>query len=226
MGARFAAMLTWGLIGLLVAAAPAGARHARAACVPGHPFLLAANERAQVFVRHPGYIPEIGGCVYGQHRTVPLGRAFEEPPAIGYGAGNRHYTLTGTTVAYEEVGPPYTPRSLTESLPSFTLVIRDLATGRVLHRVPTGVPPTPAATGLVMPAVGIGAVEDLALRPDGSAAWIASELVRPGHFEVMAVDRDGVRELASGSTIESSLVLVGNFVYWTDNGRSHHATLR
>ena len=100
----------------------------------------------------------------------------------------------------------------------------------MLHRVPTGTPPTPHPG-----TVGIGNVVSLVVKSDGAVAWIAEdgEVVSPSNpsvkvsaFEVEAVDASGSRLLASGAEIEPhSLALAGSTLYWTQGGKSMSATL-
>lgn len=100
------------------------------------------------------------------------------------------------------------------------MVIRDLRTGRIVHRVPTGTPtePTPRY-------VGLGSAVAIVVKSDGSAAWI----VAPGtsEYQVHAVDKSGSRVLASGTNIDPhSLALAGSTLYWRQGGKAESATLK
>jgi hypothetical protein len=206
------------------------------ACVPGRPFLVAADARAQVYRRAlPGFRQGLFGCVYGKHRPVALGYQFEPPPATGGGVGNRRFALSGTMVAYEEASEPGAPTGeLLEATASWIVVVRNLLTGRVVHVTPTGPTDAPPVFGRrTMPWLGVGPLEHLVLTSDGSAAWIAMDYYRDSdgpcceYAQVHAVDHTGTRQLAAGpGIVTSSLALVGHSVYWTEGRRSRRARLR
>lgn len=72
------------------------------------------------------------------------------------------------------------------------MVVRDLRTGKVLHRESTG---TPSASSKD---IGVGATVAIVVKSDGAVAWInVDELSYQAH----AVDKTGSRLLASGSDI-------------------------
>lgn len=102
------------------------------------------------------------------------------------------------------------------------VIVRNLRTGRVLHKVPTGI----AGPGTVE-VLGDGFTTAIVVKPDGAVAWILeSGASRPIEYQVHAVDAKGERTLASGSGIEpSSLALAGSTLYWTQDGQSFSATL-
>jgi hypothetical protein len=105
-------------------------------------------------------------------------------------------TLGGSVVAYEEFDVP------TEGQGDWLVLVRDLRTGRVLHRV--------ASMG--------GFVEDLVVRSDGSVAWIVDEGGKPEESKVVSVDKTGTHTLAAGVGIAPmSLALAGSTLYWTQN---------
>jgi hypothetical protein len=102
------------------------------------------------------------------------------------------------------------------------VVVENLRTGRVLHKVPTGT----SSPG----AVGIGPVVSLVVKSDGAVAWIVENEIParhvPAEYEVHAVDKTGNRLLASGSDIDPhSLALAGSTLYWTQGGKPMSAPL-
>jgi hypothetical protein len=216
---------------MAAAAGAATTSHTRVAvCTPGHANLYAANERAQVYATreqifeartHAPLREEVvyRGCVYGSTRTVSLGHNTADCSAE-YCSGTEHLTLDGSIVAYEEsssaAGPPGLERS------TWLVVVRDLRTGRLLHKVPTGTA-SPARPGVV----GHGQVTEIVVEKDGAVAWIVDTVQPAATYQVHALDASGERVLAVGSDIEPlSLALVGKTLYWTQGGKASLASLR
>jgi hypothetical protein len=195
-------------------------------CRLAHPGQFAANAHAQLYVAPaPHALPEflgVYGCVYG-HSPAFLG-GLSDPSSEG-DEGVSHVKLAGFVVAYEEffIGG-YQGRA------ERRVVVRNLRSGRVLHRVPNGVSPTHEDGS-----VGIGNVVSLVVKSDGAVAWTAEDgetisptnpSVRVSAYEVEAVDASGTRLLASGAEIDPhSLKLAGSVVYWTQGGKPFSAAL-
>lgn len=213
---------------LLLWTAGAGAARARhkapAKCLPGHSQQIVVTAQAQLYVALDSYeLPGIYGCVY-EHRPVLLG-PLPSFSAQG-GEGITHEKLAGVMVAYEKVFIGGYESGRAER----RVIVRDLRSGRVLHRVPDGTEPTPHPGG-----VGIGNVVSLVLKTDGAVAWTAEDgnipspsnpSVKESAFQVEAVDASGMRLLASGGEIDPhSLRLVGSTLYWTQEGKTMSATL-
>jgi hypothetical protein len=162
--------------------------------------------------------PTIYGCAYSTRRSFRLG---EPLPKVGtpegIGPGIELETLAGTMVAYEEgEGRP--------SGATWIIVVRDLRNGRVIHKVPTGVRSHPIQPPRQY--VGLGPATGLAVKSNGSVAWLVETTAEEGSFQLHALDRSGGRLLASGSDIaRSSLALAGNTLYWTQGGRPFSAPL-
>jgi hypothetical protein len=216
----------------LVAIHPAVGLGARAEhpCKPGHAHQLAADVDAQVYLDRT--TREVVGCAFAGRRLFVLGPA---PYGSSSGAGGvSHVTLAGSFVAYESatIGGVESHRS------SYLVLVRDLQTGKVIHRAATGTLARPEGAS-----VGVGNVVALVLEQDGSVAWIADDFLRSTggsggapetpFFDVMAFDRHGLRQLAGSDEIDpSSLALaagatnVGSSsrslaparVYWTQGG--------
>lgn len=195
---------------------------------------MAADLVAQVFRRaDPSYPRAIVGCAYGYHAPLELGAEYEPAAADnGPGVGNRKYVLSGTMVAYEEAEQPESPEPFAlESSASWRLIVRNLLTGRIVHDVPTGVSDTDAFGVRTTPWVGIGPVAAIVVKSDGSAAWVAADRyasTRTGccHYQVRVVEKSGSRLLSAGPGIEGSLAVVGDRVYWTEDGRARSGILR
>ena len=125
----------------------------------------------------------------------------------------RTETLAGTYVAYEYFLVLGEEKDREET---FLIIVRDLHNGHVLHKVPTGVPfpPDPLV-------VGNGPASSIALKNDGSVAWITADSVGETiYYEVHALDKTGNRLLATGTDIvPHSLALAGSTLYWTQDGK-------
>ena len=181
--------LWFALLAVLFAASGASAADGSALCPPAHPRLVVADSRAHVYsVPRPHAIPggrplpgTIRGCALGHRRVVVLGLApFGTAREVG---GVYSATLAGTIVAYEQFREVFGPEQPLSDL----VVVRDLRTGRLLHRVPTG---TSAPTG--------PAAKAIVVKSDGAVAWIVDTA---GGYQVRAVDRTGSHVVAIGSDI-------------------------
>lgn len=192
------------------------------ACPPKHDHLIAADAFAAVYVGvEPGgfsYDKAVFGCT--RRAQTLLGGA----PDCGLAkecSQVSHVVLGGIFAAYElnRYGP---------FEQDWTVVVRSLDSGRVLREAPSGV----AVPGNV----GAGPLTGLALRPNGSVAWMAEDETRSTlapngtpairYMDVYADDRTGERLLAAGSDIgPSSLALCGPFIYWTQGGKPMSAPL-
>lgn len=216
-------------------------RKAPSKCTQVHARLITADGQAQVYeAREPEAFPEylgVWGCAYGHKRPYFLG-PLPYGSSSGSGGGVGHETLAGPIVAYEEVSMGGSEYGRAEWL----VIVRDLRTGRVLHKVPTGAPLEPKPHY-----VGVGNVVSIVVKSDGTVAWIADDYERSAaahgaeYFDVYAVDRSGTRLLASGTDVDpgslalsvggtnigmgSESVAAGSMVYWTQGGKSESAVL-
>jgi hypothetical protein len=185
-------------------------------CQAGRSHVLAADPQAQIYeapmsLAYPEFL-SIYGCSYGHKRSYLLGPArYGSPSGAG---GVSHESLNGSLVAYEEVSNRPCCRH-------WWVVVRDLGSGHVLHRVPTGTPIKPEPLS-----VGIGLAVAIVVKRDGSVAWIVETGEEEGRYQVHAVDRSGSRVLASSPDIDpSSLALAGSTLYWTQGGQPATASL-
>ncbi len=148
---------------------------------------------------------ELFACAKGGRRGYLLGPGLTTSP--GGANGVSEITVAGPVVAYEKIfeGPEIVDGS------DFVLV-RNLVTGRLLHRVPAG----------------DGAVDKIVVKPDGAVAWISgSSGARTLKFGVWAADKSGVHLLDEGGGIEEhSLRLHGSTLSWLDNGVQKTAMLQ
>jgi hypothetical protein len=244
------------LLALLLApggASAARARHALPAkCAPSSHTLL-ADSQAQVYLVQESSLSNarsLRACIYGQHKSFLLEDCISGEENVGpiECIKDLHLTLTGTSVAYEQFfGSGKYPFERHAS--EWYVVVRDVRTGRILHKAPTGTPLTPKSSGNV----GVGNVVALVLKDDGSVAWIAKDYgrsavgppvgpegTRLSYFDVYACDKSGTRLLASGTNVDpSSLALstgatgisgypssiAGSTLYWTQGGVSASALL-
>ncbi len=101
------------------------------------------------------------------------------------------------------------------------VLMRDLRTGRVLHKLPTGV-------ATVKEWIGAGPTTEIVGNAAGTVAWIArvEDEHGPRGYEVHVADRGGARLLATGSNIApSSLGLAGDTLYWMQGGVAMSASV-
>ncbi|MGA9286235.1 MAG: hypothetical protein WBV85_12425 [Solirubrobacteraceae bacterium] len=163
---------------------------------------------------------DVYGCASGRGHRYHLGTV---PEISSTGGGSiTHETLGGSIVAYEE---NYYEGNRSEQW----VVVRDLRTGHLLHRVPTGISENPPEEA------GVGYVTETVVKSDGAVAWIVDNFgldvgLPPEtvpYFEVKALDGAGLRTLAGGTDVHpSSLALAGSALYWTQGERAFSALLR
>ncbi len=215
----------------LVLAGSASAAHAHhtapATCPPGHSHLIAADAQAQLFVNAPTsnlsepFEPEqIFGCAYGHRHVYRLGFPYQ---ASAEGAvGIRQETLAGPIAAYESSSAE---GDNGQGRIDWIVVVRDLRSGRVLHKVPTGTavgtPNVPKPT-----AIGAGPTVAIIVKSDGAVAWLNHAAPWNGTYQVHELDKSGNRQVAEGPDIDpSSLALAGSTLYWTQGGKPFSASL-
>lgn len=199
---------------LLVAPSAAGAhvRPGKHASCPAVKHALVGDAQAEVYEAVGSVEREMFACAYASGHAYPLGPK-PEPGTPSGGGGVEKVTLSGSVVGYEE----FVIR--TEVSSRWTVIVRNLRTGRVVHNVPSG--PSNSSDE-----VGEGFVTSLVLKSDGAVAWIvAGGLARDGN-QVHIVDASGSRIVASGTDVEqSSLALAGSTLYWTQGGKPETAVL-
>ncbi len=218
------------LVLLMATASPSAARvryTTAAKCPPGKSRVLLADSEAELYIvkeRLPPYQepePVVRGCAYGSRRSYLLGEA-EEHPGGSAGGGSSSVkleTLAGSVVAYTPTGSSV--RNGKERA-SVLMVVRNLRTGRVLHKVTTSMFAKPDAGP-----DSVGPIDSIVIKSDGSVSWI----VGTGYpddieYHLYAIDQSGSRLLASGSNIEPySLALAGSTLYWTRGGQPFSAPL-
>jgi len=216
------------LLSATAAASGSTTRHPPAPrCPPAHTTPVAADRQAELYEAPtiPGYgYQSLFGCTYQHKRSYHLGEVPECGSPSGCGGVTRP-VLSGSFVAFESF------QGSTQHPATFEVEVRDLRTGRVIHRLPSGTLEKPARGHL-----GIGPVKAITLKPNGSVAWLAENGERsipphvhePGvpYFDLLAADDSGTRLLASGANIDpSSLTIAGSTIYWTQGGEPMSAPL-
>ena len=184
-------------------------RHARHPhCPRVGKFALVADAQAEVYEAEGRYRREMFACAYASGHAHALGPT----PYPNSGGGVEKETLGGSIVAYEEFveGEKYDKFAGAPTSSYSRVIVLNLRTGRVVHR-----------------ANSMGSfVQDMVVKSDGTAAWIASLRVQPEENAVVALDKTGTRTLASGPGIApSSLTLTGSTLSWTESGRTASAVL-
>jgi hypothetical protein len=189
---------------ILVGAAPTAAASPPA---PRHPCdairharVVAASPEAQIF-RGENRLsqPNFYGCAYGGRQGAHVLGPVTECTPSGC-VGTDRLTLSGATAAYEEF-------SISPEAHLYLVIVRDLRSGRVMRRLPTGG----------------GLAKDIVVSPVGAVAWIATYGLE---YVVHAVDATGSRVLARGPDIAPrSLALAGKTLYWTQAGKTSSAPL-
>jgi hypothetical protein len=111
--------------------------------------------------------------------------------------------------------------------------VRNLRTGRIVHRPATGPLNTYTTHAYKGPEpgdyVGVGPAVDIVVRRSGSVAWIAQNFgldKLAAGYEVHVLDKRGSRVLAASPAINpSSLALTGSTIRWTQAGKRFSASL-
>jgi hypothetical protein len=216
---RLTLAVTMLLMALMASAQTAAAsRPTSAQCPPAKSHVILADAQVALYslVEPVGLYHDertrIHGCAYG-HKPYLLGTE-ELCKGVRCG-GPQGEVLAGPLVAYEEGGGG-------EIFNRYFVMIRDLRTGRVIRKLPTGTPTKPPTSPL---SAGIGPTTAIVLKSDGAVAWIV-ETGYPIEYQVHEVDNSGSRTLASGTNIDpSSLALAGSTLYWTQNRQAMSAPL-
>jgi hypothetical protein len=240
----FALVAVLGALSASTAAATAAPhRHHRppARCSSGSHRVLAADGQAVVYAErgseivigeHSGpakhAVPLILGCISGAQHTYRLGLAWHcvegEVGTIGYCLGVRREVLAGPFVAYEETQTPCSPGCF------WRVVVRDLRTGKMLRREPTGTSSYPGFEERE----GVGQVAAIVVSADGAVAWTVGAAVDYDFVgkhtvyvnQIHVADSAGSQVVAAGNGIDlGSLALGGDTLYWTEEGKPHSALL-
>jgi hypothetical protein len=192
---------------------------ARLRCPPRHSEVLVRDRQAVVYegLNAEG-LYEVFGCAHGARRPYVFGRKAGFSAAGGGGVERER--LAGPVVAYLEWLVEESRDEFTPGRSRFMLIVRDLRTGRLLHRVPTG--RSPSANR-----IGFGPAVAIMVRSDGAVAWISGADLGPSsRHEVRAIDKSGSRVLASGLEIDPhSLVLRASTLSWRQGGKLSSTSL-
>jgi hypothetical protein len=218
------AILTGLLAGTSMAAAARPHHNAPPKCPPVNEGVVAADAQAVLYKassivyesEEHKFVEgqeEIFGCAHGAKRSYHIGL----PPYGGPGGsgGVGPVALVGPIVAYG-VGESGGIEGVTESHSSNEIWVRNLRTGKLIHRMPNGSPAKPGD-------VGLGDTTAIVVKSDGSVAWIVGTGDGP---QVRSVDKTGSHLLAVSPEIgPTSLALAGSTLYWTQGGKPMSAML-
>lgn len=175
-------------------------------CGPPAARTLAASRLARVYVS----AGSVYGCAYASRRSYRLGAA---------SGAIREARVGPVAVAGHDAA--YALSSFGIDTGSSNVVVRDLASGRVLHDV--------EAIHRLLPEA-YQAVDAIVVKPDGAVAWISeiNSVIRrgAGGLGVLRIDARGQRVLDTGPAIHpKSLRLRGSTLTWRDGARTRSATL-
>ncbi len=98
------------------------------------------------------------------------------------------------------------------------IIVRNLQTGAVLHRVPPS----------IVNHADFGPAAAIVVKADGAVAWAVERQAPDGSLvdEIRAADKMGYRVVATGPGIDAaSLALAGSTLYWTQDGKPASAVL-
>ncbi len=209
------ALLCLVLMSAIVEARP---RHgSRITCPPRNEGVLERDSQAVVYwaetIVYEGHHRVEGrrgvfGCAHRGSRAYYLG-----PPTSGGSSGSEStapIALAGPTVAFGKAMSLIFGNSFRE------IWVRNLRTGKLIHRSPNGSPPAPGS-------VGLGETTAIVVKRNGSVAWIVR--TRDG-LQVRSIDGAGSHLLAASPEIApSSLALADSMLRWTQSGKRMSAVL-
>jgi hypothetical protein len=205
--------------------------------------VLLANTRAQIYLR-PQTMPvpgpsdpeELVACANRGRHSYALG-----PPMAALGVPQVNEGITSEALAGPILAYSKASAARAAGYAFGFILVRNLRTGRVLHRTSTGSSNPPGETG-ADPATAI------VVKRDGAIAWITQVIedvplpqapcIGPNpcaapllfepvtHSTIHALDRSGNRLIASATNIEPlSLTLKGDSLHWTRGGTPMSASL-
>ncbi len=167
-----------------------------------------ADAQAVVYKASTG----IFGCAYDAKHAYYLGPSPYGSAQVS--GGTFSVTVVGSVVAYS-----VEKSDILGEYEVYEVRVRNLRTGKVIHRVPTGSPPQPGS-------IGIGSTTAIVVKRDGSVAWIVTCVTQLGGFQVHSIDKTGSHVLAVSPEIApNSLALAGSTLYWLQGGKPMSATL-
>jgi len=176
--------------------------HTQAAAGCPRSRILAADASIEIYLG-PNKLgdTEVFGCAYGSRRHYLLGARLE-----GSSSGTVGLTSLAVGGTYAAYGYFSTPNPETSEV-----IVRNMRTGRTLHKLPTG----PSAP----PNIGDGPTTDVVVTASGEVAWINQTQLRPRLDAVSVFKGAASRVLATGSEIgPTSLALAGDILYWSQGG--------
>jgi hypothetical protein len=148
-----------------VAPEAVASQHHQTCPVARHGKLVRRDRVAEVYYASSGAIT---GCVFASGHRHILGHGFEPESQGSHGILDT--VLTGYYAAYEQVHDPFEPEAGDPS--TWYIVVRDLRTGKLVHREPTGISDDPAS-------VGLGEASSRVVSGTGAVAWIVIDRQAP-----------------------------------------------
>jgi hypothetical protein len=236
---RRIAIVTLPTLLLVFAAAPASgatsSHKAISTCQLAGAHVLLADAQAAIYTIHERRVERVGGrrkaspiiatrgCDASSKRSFGLDWEYAEAGSAEHGSPvPSNLALDGSFVAYEESfheGNRYSEGRDEELVEEWHVIVRNLRTGQILHRTPTGAQNRPKF-------VGDGPTTAIVVKADGAVAWITDTVQSENRYQVHALDNTGERTLAVGSSIDpNSLALASSTLYWTQGMKPESAVL-
>ena len=205
-----------------MSASASGGHASNAPCGPARAQTVVADRVARVYRVPAGHGPfgklyDYHGCAIGNAKAQLVARTASQPHGNRvYGCGGPGCSLvTAIRLAGAKVGVIVEHHGI--DFVDGTLTVRDLADGRLVHRL---------QTGWIAPDRGVRLITCV-LAPSGNVAWSTETSSATHHYgSIHRAIGHTLSTLDSGPKVRaSSLRLRGGTVEWIDAGRRVHALL-
>lgn len=224
-GVSCAVVVACGVFSCVAASSGVAAR--REACpTRRHVHVVKHDLRAEVY---QAYYGELKGCSFATGRSYPLGPYFGVSSQGGGGVSTP--VLAGNYVAYQLARLPFEAEPSNPT--SWYIVVRNLHSGRIVHKEPTGTSSEPAE-------IGLNEASSLVVSDKGAVAWIVINRqtwcqTKPERHcaQVHVIDGEGARVVAEAPAEEfgtpginvESLRLRGQTLSWLQEETRKHLNL-